>query len=152
MVWPSVFPIGVPTIRAIVSTGPPPPTATTFELGPRRRGIEHGLFVRRGIAVLRRPGRQGRLSVPELTCSRIPPLDQLLFLFPPCFSFVHGGRGYRSPHLLSRNWLSRRAMSTRGPERPGSPFSRDPMKKARSPGLFILSRRRCYATGLMLTA
>src|SRR5258706_13970446 len=76
----------------------------------------------RSIAVLRRPGRQGRLSVPELTCSRIPPLDQLLFLFPPCFSFVHEGRGYRSAHLLSRNWLSGRATSTRGPKCPDPPF------------------------------
>src|SRR5260221_11033648 len=122
-----------------------------FELGPRRLGPEHGLFVRRGVAVLRRPGRQGRLSVPELTRSRIPPLDQLLFLFPPCFSFVHRGKGYRSAHLLSRNWLSGRATSTLQPEMPRIPFSGDRMKKARSPGLFIPSRRY-YATGLMLTA
>src|SRR2546427_11472350 len=67
-----------------------------LELGPGRLGLQHLLFVRRGIAVLRRRGRQGCLSVAEPARRRVPPLDQLLFLFPPCFSLVHGAAGYRS--------------------------------------------------------
>src|SRR5205823_3634093 len=80
-----------------------------LELGARRLGLQQLLFVGRGIAVLRRRGRQGRLGVAEPHCSRVPALDQLLFLFPPCFSLVHGGRGYRSAPVLSRNRRSRRA-------------------------------------------
>src|SRR5438552_6978986 len=84
-----------------------------LELGPGRLRLQHLLFVRRGIAVLRRRGRQGCLSVAEPARRRVPPLDQLLFLFPPCFSLVHGAAGYRSAPVLSRNGRSRRARSTR---------------------------------------
>src|SRR3989475_9958531 len=75
-----------------------PPRSTLFPYTTlfRSLGLQPLLFVRRGIPVLRRGGRQGCLSVADPARRRVPPLDQLLFLFPPCFSLVHGAAGYRS--------------------------------------------------------
>src|SRR5213076_1532248 len=83
-----------------------------LELRPGRLGLQHLFFVRRGVAVLRRRGRQGCLSVAQPARRRVPTLDQLLLLFPPRFSLVHGAAGYRSAPVLSRNGRSRRASST----------------------------------------
>src|SRR5712692_532426 len=118
-----------------------------LELGPGRLGLQHLLFVRLGIAVLRRRGRQGCLSVPEPARRSVPPLDQLLFLFPPCFSLVHGAAGYRSAPVLSRNGRSRHATSTRPLFR--SPNEKSPAARAFFIGLRRLLRDRLDVDGLI---
>ena len=60
-----------------------------FALGAGRLDLEHALFVRRAPTVRRRLGRQGCFGVPVALARRLPPLDQLLFLLPPCSSLVH---------------------------------------------------------------